>query len=138
MLVSGLHPDQQYNSSRAFLVPVPRTVTNNLGLSQRFQDSWSCRQFLWGHQLWLFSWSTWLAGIFPSAKINAYVITKTYTCNWGEPERTPHKRYSNVHNIWYMYGTSVIRTPLHRLCTGPHAIFCAEKSALKNNCDSML
>ena len=38
----------------------------------------------------------------------------------------------------YMYGASVIRAPLHRLCTGPHAIFCAEKSALKNNCDSML
>ena len=31
-----------------------------------------------------------------------------------------------------MYGTSFIRAPLHRLCTGPHAIFCAEKSALKN------
>ena len=37
-----------------------------------------------------------------------------------------------------MYGMSVIRVPLHRLCTGPHAIFCAEKSALKNNCDSVL
>ena len=37
-----------------------------------------------------------------------------------------------------IYGTSVIRAPLHRLCTGPHAIFCAEKSALKNNCDSVL
>ena len=23
----------------------------------------------------------------------------------------------------YMYGTSVIRAPLHKLCTGPHAIF---------------
>ena len=52
---------------------------------------------------------------------------------------------NNVRNIWYMYiymyicmyGTSIIRAPLHRLCTGPHAIFCAEKSALKNNCDSM-
>ena len=28
----------------------------------------------------------------------------TYNVNWGEPERAPHKRYSNVHNIWYMYG----------------------------------
>ena len=23
--------------------------------------------------------------------------------NWGEPERAPHKRYSNACNIWYMY-----------------------------------
>ena len=25
--------------------------------------------------------------------------------NWGEPERAPHKRYSNARNIpvWYMY-----------------------------------
>ena len=35
----------------------------------------------------------------------------------------------------YMYGTSIIRVLLHRLCTGLHAIFCAEKSVLKNNCD---
>ena len=25
------------------------------------------------------------------------------TVNWGEPERAPHKRYSNARNIWYIY-----------------------------------
>ena len=33
-----------------------------------------------------------------------------------------------------IYGTSAIHAPLHRLCTGPHAIFCAEKSALHFPC----
>ena len=28
------------------------------------------------------------------------IMLKLY---WGEPERAPHKRYSNARNIWYMY-----------------------------------
>ena len=46
--------------------------------------------------------------------------------------------YMYVYIYVCMYGTSIIHAPLHRLYTGPHAIFCAEKSALKNNCNSML
>ena len=85
--------------------------------------------------------------------------------NWGEPERAPHKRYSNARNIWYMYiciyicmvrpssarrFIDSVRTGQGRphgifcadqrhpgAASGPHGIFCAEKSALKKNCDSM-
>ena len=31
-----------------------------------------------------------------------------------------------IYGICMVHGTSVIRAPLHRLCIGPHAIFCAE------------
>ena len=88
---------------------------------------------------------------------------------WGEPERAPHKRYSNARNIWYMYiciyvymyicmyicmvRPSSVRRFIDsvrrgqgrphacaifcadqrhpRAASGPHAIFCAEKSAHK-------
>ena len=116
-------------------------------------------------------WSLLLAG---------YGLNCARLANWGEPERAPHKppnlshrQYFRLYGMYiystiYMYGTSVTRAPLHRLCiyragrmqsfvlhytetssarrfelhrlygTGSHAIFCAEKSAPKNNCDSML
>ena len=55
----------------------------------------------------------------------------------------PHINGTAMHAIYgicmyvCMCGTSVIRVLLHRLCTGLHAIFCAEKSALKNNCSNL-
>ena len=31
------------------------------------------------------------------------MVASAKSHDWGEPERAPHKRYSNARNIWYMY-----------------------------------
>ena len=81
--------------------------------------------------------------------MNMGIIFYRHVLIGASPTQTVQQLMCAIYGIYvnilyvYMYGMSHPRAASQTLYRArararPHAIFCAEKSALKNNCDSML